>query len=324
MVWAPERRRALFAGANHGSPHRLNDVWEFDLSAMAWIMLYPPDLPRSYAGLGDDASDVRFRDGVLLTLRGGPASIAHTWWGLTYDTRSRQMLFMNTWVTKQAEAVRRLGGDPSDLYAGPPLWAFEPASGRWTAVRTPPPWPRAPFAGMLEYVPELDGAIWHANNYKMRATWLYQPAQRRWIDLRANGGHAEFMAQSPGPEQVGYHDAQRRLVVAVLGADTFHFDTASRRWQRIAADIPAGMPAGHDARTPMYHDEASGHGLMVDLEGRTLWAYNPESKRWSGLDPKGSPMPSGRRMLAYADATHDVLVVIDDTAVWAYRYGQRN
>src|SRR5262245_41005414 len=28
MVWAPERRRALFCGANHGSPHRLNDCWE--------------------------------------------------------------------------------------------------------------------------------------------------------------------------------------------------------------------------------------------------------------------------------------------------------
>lgn len=30
MVWAPERQRALFCGANHAVPHRLNDVWEFD------------------------------------------------------------------------------------------------------------------------------------------------------------------------------------------------------------------------------------------------------------------------------------------------------
>jgi hypothetical protein len=37
MVWAPERRRALFCGANHGVPHRLNDVWEFDLTAVCAI-----------------------------------------------------------------------------------------------------------------------------------------------------------------------------------------------------------------------------------------------------------------------------------------------
>ena len=49
MVWAPERRRVLFCGANHGVPHRLNDVWEFDLAALTWAMLYAPDLPRDPA-----------------------------------------------------------------------------------------------------------------------------------------------------------------------------------------------------------------------------------------------------------------------------------
>ena len=59
------RTRALFAGANHGSPHRLNDVWEFDLPSLTWAMLYAPDLPRGYADLGKDTSDVEFKDGVL-------------------------------------------------------------------------------------------------------------------------------------------------------------------------------------------------------------------------------------------------------------------
>ena len=83
MVWAPERRSVLFCGANHGVPHRLNDVWEFDLSALTWFMLYAPDNPRDYTGLGKDFSDVEFKDGILITKRGGPAIIAHTWWGLT-------------------------------------------------------------------------------------------------------------------------------------------------------------------------------------------------------------------------------------------------
>ena len=40
MCWAPDRKRALFCGANHGVPHRLNDVWEFDLPSLTWVMLF--------------------------------------------------------------------------------------------------------------------------------------------------------------------------------------------------------------------------------------------------------------------------------------------
>jgi hypothetical protein len=45
MCWAPDRTRALYCGANHGVPHRLNDVWEFDLPSLTWVLLYAPDLP---------------------------------------------------------------------------------------------------------------------------------------------------------------------------------------------------------------------------------------------------------------------------------------
>ena len=51
MVWAPDRKRALFAGANHGGPHRLNDVWEFDLGALTWVLLYAPDNPAAIPAL---------------------------------------------------------------------------------------------------------------------------------------------------------------------------------------------------------------------------------------------------------------------------------
>ena len=73
MCWAPDRKRALFCGANHRVPHRLNDVWEFDLPSLSWVMLYAPDLPRGYVDLGPDTSDVVFEGGILKTKRGGPA-----------------------------------------------------------------------------------------------------------------------------------------------------------------------------------------------------------------------------------------------------------
>jgi len=322
MVWAQERKRVLFCGANHGVPHRLNDVWEFDLAAMTWAMLYAPDNPRDYGGLGRDFSDVEFKNGILITKRGGPAVIAHTWWGLTYDPVGRQMLFMNTWVTNKKKAVELLGGDPSRLYTGPPLWGFTPQSGKWTMLQTKPPRPRPIFGGMLEYVPDLKGTIWHANNWQMRATWLFDAKANTWKDLKPNGDRKQFQQQAPQPEQVGYYDPQRKQIIVQRHWATHHYDVKSNAWKKVldeAKNSPR-VPYGHDARSPMYHDPRSGHGLLVRFQTNTLWAYDPGKRSWTKLQPKGDPMPTGRKRLAYFDPERNVFVVIDGTTVWAYRY----
>jgi hypothetical protein len=79
-------------------------------------------------------------------------------------------------------------------------------------------------------------------------------------------------------------------------------------------------PYGHDARSVMYHDPASGHGLLVQFQTNTIWAYDPDKTVWSKLAPEGDPMPTGNKRLAYFDPAAKVLVVIDGTLVWAYRY----
>ena len=325
MVWAPERRRALFVGANHGRPHRLNDVWEFDLGALTWVALYGPDNPRSYRGLGADASDVRYRDGILVTERGGPAVIGHTWWAVTYDPVARRMLYMNVWLTDKETAIRDLGGDPSTQFRGPPLWSFDPQRREWRFLRTPPPAPAAPAGSMLEYAEPLGGAIWHSNHWRSSGTWLYLGAENRWVNLDANAATRDFKAQSPKFEQVGYFDPARRIVVAQNRRDTYHFDVASRQWSRVrsAPDDTIDWPSGHDARAPMFHDPVSGHGLLVQYETNALWAYDPDARSWTRLTPRGDPMPGGSKRLAYFDVEHGVLVVIDGTQVWAYRYRRR-
>lgn len=322
MVWAPERRRALFLGANHGRPHRLNDVWEFDLAAMAWLLLYAPDNPRNYGDLGRDASDVVFEDGVLVTRRGGPAIIAHTWSGVTYDPIRRQVLFMNTWPIKQDELIRGRGGAPKLRYTGPPLWAFSPELRAWSLHKVNAEAPRAPVGAMLEYVPELGGAIWHMNNWQMRSTWLYEPDKKRWHKLVAAAKKNDFEQNAPARELVGYHDPARQLVIARQGRGTFHFDTRRRVWKKVdetSADL-AGVPDGHDARNVFYHDPGSGHGLLVDFSSQSIWSYDPDHSAWHKQLPVGDPMPAGKRMLGYVDVAQGVLVVIDDREVWAYRY----
>jgi hypothetical protein len=317
MVWAPERGSALFAGANHRLPHRLNDVWEFDLAAFAWRLLYAPDLPRTYGGLGDK-SDVLFRDGVLVTRRGGPAVIGHTWAGVTYDVVQRCLLFMATWPISILPLISEVGGDPGSLYAGPPLWRFHPHTGKWSLWNTAQPWPRAPVASLLEYVPELEGSLWHQNNWRLAATWLIDSRHGRWsaiADARLSPG---FETQAPGSEMVGYHDPERRLVIAQRHRDTFHFDTDKRQWQRT---IEGTGPDGNDIHTTFCHHPATAAGLLVDFRDGSVQAYDADAARWRKLQPDGDPMPQGGRVLAYVDRLRNVLVVVDDTEVWVYRPG---
>ncbi|WP_418647176.1 hypothetical protein ACNQFN_18130 [Thauera butanivorans] len=322
MVWAPDRDAALFLGANHGSPHRLNDVWEFDLDAMAWRMLYASDNSRSYAGLGKDMSDVLFKDGVLVTKRGGPAVIGHTWWGMAYDWTDRQILYMNTWATDQDKAILALGGDPMQRYKGPPLWSFDPTSKSWGAIKSNGPYPRAPFAGFMEYVEPLGGVVWHSNHWQMRATWLFRTRSGEWEKLAEHGKEVDYLGEVPRQEQVGYYDPIRRILVLSSGTRTSHFDVIRKRWRKII-DEPEGsdhVPDAHDARTPMYFDPKSGHGILVDLKSSRIWGYDPDRGAWSNLQIDGDPMPSGKKQLAYFDANFNVVVVLTENKVWVYRY----
>lgn len=321
MVWAEDRRRVLFCGANHAVPHRLNDVWEFDLAALSWVLLYAPDNPRDYLGLGKDFSDVEFRDGQFITQRGGPAVIAHTWWGLTYDPVQRELLFMNTWVTDEKQAARQLGGDPGQLASDPPLWSFSPETGRWRSIRTKPPFPRPIFGGLLEYIPELKGTMWHANNWQMRASWLYDAKTNQWTNLQSNGKAAEFESQACEPEQVGYYDPRRKLLIMHRHKATSHYDPQTNAWKKVrdADKDSTEVPYGHDAYSPMFHDPAGGLGYLVEFKTNRLWSYDPERVKWSRLEPEGDPMPLGGKRLAYFDPSQGVFVILDGTTAWAYR-----
>ena len=323
MAWAQDRKRALFLGANHGSPHRLNDVWEFDLARLTWTLLYAPDIPRDNGSpVGGDFRDVRFRRGVLMTERGGPAIVGHTWWGIAYDDANARLLFMNTWPANHDKVVAALGGDPALRYRGAPLWSFRPAGAEWEPIITQSASPRAPVGGMLEYVKDLGGVIWHSNHWQMQATWLYRSADNVWVKIADASTQADFRTASPLQEQVGYFDPKRKILVAHRAGRSSHFDIATRQW-RIVADVPedsGAAPSGHDARSPFYYDPKTGHGLLVDFRSHTLWAYDPDKHAWTRLDPGGDPMPKGNRRVAYLDPERNVLVVIDNTEVWAYRY----
>jgi hypothetical protein len=323
MAWAPSRQRALYAGANHGHPHRLNDVWEFDLPTARWLLLYPPDLPRSYTGLGDDASDVEYREGVLITPRGGPAVIGHTWWGLTWDPVLARLLFLNAWVTPMAKVIEQLGGDPSIRFQGLPLWSFDPSRGQWQLLRGGAPTVTAPFGTLLEYVPTLGGSVWHMDGLQGRKTWLFESGPQRW-KLLPSTANAPGAVRTPARESVSYYDSVRNLLVAHRGTRSFFFDVDALQW-RLVADHggPSGpAPDAHDAWSPAYFDAVSAQGLLADFRSHTVWAFDPGQLSWQALEPKGPVMPTDARKLCYFDPARNVLVVIGEQ-IWVYRHAIR-
>ncbi|MCK6471594.1 MAG: hypothetical protein L6R28_07595 [Planctomycetes bacterium] len=124
MVYAPDRGTALYCGANHASPHRLNDVWEFHLASNTWRMICAPgrDATRlrelqnrerkineaAAKGALDDKSKseledlrakmkawyegVEVKDGYLQDkANGGPVQPWHTWDGVTYDAKAKRL-----------------------------------------------------------------------------------------------------------------------------------------------------------------------------------------------------------------------------------------
>jgi len=123
MAYAPDRQSALYAGANHGSPHRLNDVWEYHLGSNTWQALYGPTggnfnsrvaqkrlVQRLIAG--EELTDAElseteeyrtwWRDNVMLHPEGylsvndpghGPLEPWHTWDTLNYDPVNRRLMW---------------------------------------------------------------------------------------------------------------------------------------------------------------------------------------------------------------------------------------
>jgi hypothetical protein len=125
MPYAPDRKTALYAGGDHGTPHRLNDAWEFHLGSNSWNLICPPvndayrlnmkdrALKRAKDALakGKDVEKNKayiektypeyakkwwgtctVKDGYLQADgNGGPIMPWHTWDGLTYDQRTKRL-----------------------------------------------------------------------------------------------------------------------------------------------------------------------------------------------------------------------------------------
>jgi len=320
MAWMPDRERAFFCGANHGSPHRFNDAWEYDLAANTWVLLYVPDY-NDRGGITEyDKKVLVLKDGWLRTTKGGPAHPAHTWWGLTYDPELKAALWYCAWPSYRLDAkLKAIGKTRAELYRGPPLWAFYPFEKKWDPIPTEKPWPRNKFGASLEYIPELDGALWQYGN----ASWLFDREKKKWTSFP--GGKEALPIES-----LVCYDTHRKLLIGHCGPKrnkkecrTWHMSIESGKpgaWKKVV-EAP-DLPNGHDARSFMYYDPVGKVALLYERGPQKLWSYDPETMKWVLLEPDGPAPAFGKkeRVLAYMDPARNVFVVIGYNKVWCYRF----
>jgi hypothetical protein len=336
MLWMADRRRAIYLGANHGSPHRLNDVWEYDLQGNTWVCLYgPDDLSKGSATF----AQAEFKDGALVTPRGGPVVMGHQWCQSTYDPITGTMYFNSQWpLGFFPPNIQEKMKSAANLHH-PPLWSFRPAEGRWRPVRTPGG--PVPAAGVrqsgqnryLQFVPELKGLLF-ANAGDGMGTWQFCFETRLWKELLPGDDASKKANFNPNlPFRVGMKGwCQDKGVLVVcsedqkLGNRTVEYDVAANKWSKTAEG--PDTPGGHPSFTPGGYDPGSGTFLLYDQREQSLalWAYDVAGKKWQKIKPAGAAAPVGggsNKLIGYFDPERNVFVLCRDTYVWVYRHRAR-
>jgi hypothetical protein len=339
-VWAPDRKRALYCGGNSGVPHKINDVWEYDLPSNTWVLLWEPDPDTNRTRNMKDPDELREylnsfvkvdpESGEIMTRRGAPFDPIHTWWGLTYDPEMRALLWVMGHHHLHGRFLELNPGLRKDYRFGRlhrmRLWAYYPGEGRWELLpKSPRTLKGAP--GILEHVPEAGGSLYYAAAHRQVA--FFDGELRSWKGFRELAPtNREFrtMSEYPSRGAVAAWDSLRKLLVVHQGKEgdpgtpaprrTYHYDPIADRWERVLTSRRG--PLGYNRVSSMTFDANCGR-CFINADG--LWSYAPGDPEWMKLRPQGPAAPAG--MVCY-NREHNVLMVDGgDERVWVYRAPER-
>ncbi len=332
-VWAPERKRAIFCGGNHGSPHRLNDAWEYDLPSNTWVMLFAPDPNKPRKNWHEWAKKTAIvRDGVVMSKNGGPLDTWHTWWQMTYDPNMKALIWANPWsVEKKVPDVLGMSeAEKAKLYWGHPFWLFYPEEKKWKPLKTKPPYPTHKIGGAqaMEYVPDLGGPVFYSANWFSNGMWVYSPKKNSWRNLKANkGANLYHNKTTPRSEAVMAWDSKLKILVATdvskTGRNTYHYNPLTNLWTKVISEPKDStkVPLAHDASSPIGYDPVGEVVVLYDAKTPDhIWTYHAGEKKWTKNKLKGPPGPARNKLIGYWDPARNVMVVDSRGKVWVCRY----
>lgn len=323
-VWAADRKRAFFCGANAGVPHRFNDVWEYDLASNTWVLLYEPDAdfnavrrmkPEQKKAFFNRVGKVE--DGILMTSRGAPFDPIHSWWQITYDSEMHALL----WVMGNQNKC----GHPHRKNAIPwgkvEMWAYYPFEKRWGYFRPGKKHPPGQNASILEYMPDRKRVLWYTNTWRGSTVSYFTGATKTWENVLGKKD-IQKNPNCPGSEAIAAYDTDNKLLVVHYGGGThkgkprpkatYHFDPEKKTWKRMFAS--QNGPDGLDMRASMTYDANAKRCFVIHT---ALWSYAAGEKKWTQHKPDGPKPPNG--MLCY-NPEHNVLMIKGGgKRVWIYR-----
>jgi len=328
MVWAPERKRALYCGGGHNILP-WNDVWEYDLASNTWACLSPADSvspakPRGQPLAEFVKTSATFTGGVVRAKNGGPLRPAHTWCGLVYHPERRQMLFLEVHqgliFTDKAALAKGFGLTAEQFQKqrkpGSYIWAYDAVKKTWDAeVETG-------VAGgegaIMCYLPDRK-TLWIKS--ARGGTVLYDPKKKTWTTLaKCPVGYGAVGAYDPNTRTAVVINAGRDRTTkkAAFTTHTYSFDT--NEWKRAHANAPAG---GRDAGCHFHYDTAAKKFvLLTNYVKPRLWLYDVTANTWTDPKPKGD-VPPGGRLAGYYDPARNVFVNYDSRSVYVYRCQRR-
>ena len=320
MVWMPDRKRSFFCGANHQSPHRFNDAWEYDLASNTWVCLYNPDY-NDVLPLPAYAKDTLVvKDGWLRTKNGGPGHPAHTWSGITYDPNQKAIVWNCFWPNYRLEQKLNLFGlKEADLFKGPKVWLFYPQTKKWEPLQTVEPWPKEKYGYSLEYCPELKKPVYHYGN----SAFTLDVEKKTWAEKTSEGDGYRM-------ETILCYDSKRKQFLAHYGplANSKNKITLTAKvvggeiqpWKKVLESENA--PTGMDHLSMFQFDPKSGDGFIFENETKSLWRFNPDTNAWTKIDSLGDKIDKesyGGKLISYFDPERNVFVVLGKGWVWCYR-----
>ena len=316
IVWASDRKRALYCGGGHTS-FIYNDVWEYDLSQNTWeCLLANEDVFEGFTKEGSEneveilRSRIKLQGAAVTSNNGAPIRISNTHCNLTYDPiRHRLILcdvFRGLWATKKDLISKAVDLNIDTLIKKESLlFQFDPEKRKWE------PWKDVPYSSEtapLEYIPDQK-SLWLRFG---KSYMLDESKNKELIDLKESGN-------GPGLGYLTAYDPESKVIVAVQGKNTFSFSFATNQWQLLHNGTG---PYGIIPKSSFCYDSISKKFILVTSETTPcLWVFDLKKNEWSNPVTSGDiPVPGS--FICYFDPVHNVTVLYsgyieDKTRKWS-------
>jgi len=275
----------MYCGADHGTPHGLNDVWEFHLGSNSWNLILPPASDKHrYAGVrnamhrarklvekGVDVeknkaiikekeaymrkwwSKMSVAEGYIQSPNGGPVYPWHTWDGLTYDTRTKRLY----WAELSSDNVGKRHAVQVRHTRNYAKFTGKDAEKLVAMIR--------PGTSMYAY----DSA---------EGRWMRQMGAGPFPNMRGMGGSLHYI---PDIDKTIWYCNVYNTVGGRDGMWTY--DAKTNKWSQllskgqIAGQVKSGAAPGEELQMAY----SSKHKKLVSVQGRRTFTYDVKANRWS-------------------------------------------